>query len=113
MSDGIVPLRRRGEEHSALAWVDVAAVEMLADGRATSLQAARAAVILADLRDQRDAMTALLADLRGRELTGEVLIDEASASLITAINRGIVQIDLFVAQARAYADGAVQNEVGR
>ena len=65
-------------------------------------------MILADLCDQRDEMTALLADLRGRELTGEVLIDKANASLITAIGQGIVQIDLFVAQARAYADGAVQ-----
>lgn len=108
MSEGIVPLRRRGEEQSALVRVDAAAMEMLASGQAINLRAARAEVILADLRDQRDQMTALLADLRGRELTGKALIDEANASLITAIDQGIVQIDLFVAQARSYADGAVQ-----
>ena len=108
MSEGIVPLRRRGEERSALARVDAVAVEMLAGGRAVSLRVARAEVILADLRDKRDQMTALLADLRGRELTGKALIDEANASLITALDQGIVQIDLFVAQARSYADGAGQ-----
>ncbi|WP_342111532.1 hypothetical protein [Methylobacterium sp. SI9] len=106
MSDGIIPLRQRNEGRSALARVDAAAVEMLAGGRATSLQAARAAVILADLREQRDQMNTLLADLRGRGPTGEAQIDEANANLITAINQGIVQIDLFVARARAYAEGA-------
>ena len=106
MGDGIVPLRRRGEEQPALARVDIAAVEMLACGQATSLQVARAEVILGDLREQRDQLTMLLADLRGREPTGEAQIDEANVNLITAINQGIVQIDLFVAQARVYAGGA-------
>ncbi|WP_231106557.1 hypothetical protein, partial [Streptobacillus moniliformis] len=49
----------------------------------------------------------VLADLRGREPTGQAEIDEANANLITAINQGIVQLDLFVAQAQAYAEGAV------
>ena len=106
MGDGIVPLRRKGEERSALARVDVAAVQMLACGQATGLQVARAEVILADLRGQRDQMTVLLADLRGRQPTGEAQLDAANANLITAINQGIVQIDLFVAQARAYVEGA-------
>ena len=108
MSDGIVSLRRRGEEPSALARVDVSAVAMLANGKATSLQAARAEVLLADLRAQRDQMAMLLADLRGCEPTGDPRIDKANANLITAINQGIVQIDLFVAQARVYADEAIQ-----
>ncbi|MCJ2020761.1 hypothetical protein MKK84_25600, partial [Methylobacterium sp. E-065] len=68
---------------------------------------ARAKVILEDLRDHRDQMAVVLADLRGREPTGEAEIDEANANLITAINQGIVQIDLFVAQARAYAEEAI------
>lgn len=106
MSEGIVPLRRRGDERSALARVDTAAVEMLACGQASSLRAARAEAILADLCKQRDQLTTLLADLRGREPTGEPQIDEANANLIAAINQGIVQIDLFVAQARTYAGGA-------
>ena len=107
MSEGIVPLHQRGEKRSALARVDVAAVELLAGGQATNLQAARAKVILEDLRDHRDQMAVVLADLRRREPTGEAEIDEANANLITAINQGIVQIDLFVAQARAYAEEAI------
>lgn len=102
MSDGIVPLRRRGEERSALARVDAAAVQLLAGGRATSLQAAQAEVILGDLREQRDQMAALLADLRGRALTGDSQIDNANANLITAINSGIVQIDVFIARAQVF-----------
>lgn len=106
MSEGIVPLRRRNEERSALARIDVAAVKLLADGQATNLQAARARVILLDLREQRDQLSMLLADLRGRELTGQAQIDEINANLITAIDQGVVQIDLFVAQARAYTERA-------
>ena len=101
MSKGIVPLRRNGEGQSALARVDVAAMELLVGGQATSLQAARAEVILADLCEQRDQMAVLLTDLQERELTGEPQIDEADANLIAAINQGVVQIDLFVARARS------------
>lgn len=108
MSESIVPLRQRGEGWAALAQVDIAATQLLTNGQATSLRAARVEVILADLRVQRDRMSALLADLRGKELTGEGQIDEANADLITAINHGIVQIDLFIAQARAYAEEAVK-----
>ena len=110
MSEGIIPLHRRGEERSALARVDVAAMEMLARGQATSLQAARAEVIIADLREQRDQMTTLLADLRGRELTDDARIDAANANLIAAINYGIVQIDLFIARAQILTAEAAQSE---
>ncbi|MCJ2073147.1 hypothetical protein MKK75_30925 [Methylobacterium sp. J-030] len=108
MSGGIVPLRRRGEERSALARVDVAAIELLVGGHATNLQAARAQIILADLRAQLDQMTAVLADVHGREPTGDPEIDDTNSNLITAINQGIVQIDLFVAQARTFAEGITQ-----
>jgi hypothetical protein len=100
MSDGIVLLRGRGEERSALARVDVEAVGLLAEGQATTLQAARAAVILANLRDQREQMAALLADLQRRAPTGDGQIDRVNADLIIAINRGIVQIDKVTAQVR-------------
>lgn len=110
MSDGIVPLRQKGDELSALARVDVAAVEMLASGQVSSLQIARAEVILANLREQRDHMAALLADLREREPTGKVQIDDTNANLITAINTGIVQIDLFIARGRVFSAQAAQPE---
>ena len=106
MSDGIVPLRRKSEERSALARIDVAAVKMLSHGRATNLQTARATVILADLRAQRDQMALLVAKLRGRTLTDEAQFDAANATLIAAINQGIVQIDLFVARCRVLTEQA-------
>lgn len=103
MSNGIVPLRRRGEDQSALARVDDAALKMLVGGQATSLMAARAEVILAELRDQRRRMATLVTDLLGQDLTDKPPIDEADAHLIMAINQGIVQIDLFIAQAQVCA----------
>ena len=109
MSGGVVPLRRRGEERSALARVDVAAMDLLVGGQAASLQAARAEIILTDMRGQRDQLTALLADLRARAPTGDSRIDEANANLITAINDGIVQIDLFIARAQVFLAEAVRS----
>ena len=102
MSQGIVPLRRRGQKQATLNRVDVAAVKLLVSGQATSLQAARAEVILADLRAQRDQMTAVLADMRNREPTGDPRLDEANANLITAINSGLVQVGLFIARAQVF-----------
>ncbi|MCJ2048122.1 hypothetical protein [Methylobacterium sp. J-070] len=102
MSQGIVPLRRRGQEQAALNRVEVAAVKLLVSGQATSLQAARAEVILADLRAQRDQMTAVLADMRNREPIGDPRLDEANANLITAINSGLIQVGLFIARAQAF-----------
>ena len=110
MTEGIVPLRRRGEEASHIARIDIAAVELLAGGEATSLQEARAEVILRNLRAQRDQMSSLLADLRGRGWTGDAQIDEVNASLNAAINQGIVQIDLFIAQARVLMTAAQQHK---
>ena len=102
MSEGIVPLRRRGKERSALTRVDIAAMRLLVGGQETSLQAARVEVILADMRAQREQMTAVLADLRSCEPTGDPQVDEANANLIATINAGIVQIDLFIARAQVF-----------
>lgn len=102
MAGTIIPLRPRDEDHSALARVDVTAAEMLAQGQAATLQAARVAVILADLRGHRDQMTALLADLRARRPTEDPGIDTANANLLTAIDQGVVQIDLFIARAQMF-----------
>ncbi|MGU3662201.1 hypothetical protein [Methylobacterium fujisawaense] len=109
MSEGIVPLRRRGEKQSALDRVDSAAVQLLATGQATSLQAARAEVILADLQAQRGRMTTVLADMRSREPTGDAQVDEANTNLVTAINYGIVQIDLFIARAQIFLAEATRS----
>jgi len=100
MSREIIPLRPKGPEHSALARIDVAAATLLSKGLVTSLQGARAEVILTDLRLRRDEMSTLLSDLRSREPTRVAHIDDANANLIAAIVQGLVQIDLFIAQAR-------------
>lgn len=109
MSEGIVPLRRKDEKGSALDRFDVDAVALLIGGQATSLHAARAAVILNDLRAQRDQMTAVLADVRRREPTDDAQIDEANTNLITAINSGIVQVDLFIARGQVLLEEAAQS----
>lgn len=109
MSEAIVPLRRKGPKPTALDRVDVSAMELLADGRTTSLQAARAEVILADMRAQRDEMAVVLADVRSREPTGDPQVDEANANLVAAINHGIVQIDLFIARAQVFLAEAAQS----
>lgn len=109
MSEAIVPLRRKGPKPAALDRVDVSAMELLADGRTTSLQAARAEVILADMRGQRDEMTVVLADVRSREPTGDPQVDEANANLVAAIKHGIVQIDLFIARAQVFLAEAAQS----
>ena len=77
-------------------------MRLLTTGQAASLQAARVEVILADLQAQRGQMTAVLADVRSREPTGDAQVDEANTNLTTAINYGIVQIDLFIARAQIF-----------
>ncbi len=108
MSREIIPLRSKGAKQSALARIDVAAVALLSGGLAASLQAARAEVILADLRLRRDEMSTLLCDLRSREPTALPHIDIANANLIAAIVQGMVQIDLFIAQARTLLERTQQ-----
>jgi hypothetical protein len=48
-------------------------------------------------------MATLLTDLQSQDLTNKPHIDGADAHLIMVINEGIVQIDLFIAQAQVYA----------
>ncbi|MCJ2111015.1 hypothetical protein MKK64_07385 [Methylobacterium sp. E-025] len=53
-------------------------------------------------------MTALLSDLRRRETSRLPHIDVANANLIVAIVQGVVQIDLFIAQARGLIERTEQ-----
>ena len=86
MTQTIIPLRPRGGRQSSLARIDPVAVELLASGKATNLQAARIEAILTDMGLQRDQLTTLLADLRGQKSFGYTQDDAANADLITAIN---------------------------
>jgi hypothetical protein len=110
MSEGIVPLRRRGKQRTALDGIDAAAVDLLVGGQTTNLRVARAEVILADMRAQRDHMSAVLADLRSREPSGNQEVDDSNGKLVAAINEGVVQIDLFIARARVSVAEAAQSE---
>ncbi|UIY45786.1 hypothetical protein [Methylobacterium radiotolerans] len=111
MSENIIPLRRRGEEQSPLSRVDHDAVELLATGQAPSLLGARAEVITKDLYARREQMTALLADLGGREPTGHAQIDDTNANLVAMINYGIAQIDAFIARAQVLTtEAAAQSQ---
>lgn len=94
MTGTIIPLRHKGEEASALAGFDMIAAEMLTEGRAVSLSAARTDVILTRLRAQRTELTAVRADLQARPPSGDVRIDAINASLIVAANKALVQIEL-------------------
>ena len=109
MTGTITPLRPRGKGQSSLARFDLVAAELLRAGRASNLQTARIEVILADLREQRGHLAAMLADLRGREPTGYAQVDGPNAGLITAIDRGIVELDLFIARVRVIQDTSARS----
>ncbi len=100
----IIPLRGKDETGSALARVDVIAIERLASGQAINLQIARAEVILAELRVHRDQLVDLLTDLQRRKLSDDADIDEANAKLVAAVTSGLVQIDHFITQAHALVE---------
>lgn len=111
MTETIIPLRPRGNGQASLARIHLFAAELLAGGQAASLQEARLQAILMDLRVQRNQLTTVLADLRGRELTGYAQIDAANAELLIAINQGLIQIDLFIARAQVLAKEPAQSDL--
>ncbi|AWV19807.1 MULTISPECIES: hypothetical protein [Methylobacteriaceae] len=111
MTGTIIPLRSRGDAASALASFDGIAAEMLTDGRAVSLSAARIEVILAKLRTQRTEMAALLADLQARPPSGDIQLDTINADLSVAVSKGLAQIELFIQQAKTYAERARGSEL--
>jgi antitoxin component of MazEF toxin-antitoxin module len=104
MGAGIIPLRGKNETHSALARVDVIAAARLTSGQAVNLQVARAEVILAELWGHRCQLADLLADLQRQKSSDNADIDQANAKLVTATTLGLVQIDLFIAQAQAFVE---------
>ncbi|KNY19112.1 hypothetical protein [Methylobacterium sp. ARG-1] len=104
MTGTIIPLRPKSGEASALASFDVIAAEMLTEGRAISLSAARIEVILAKLGVQRTEMFALLADLQARPPSGVIQLDTINDNLSVAASKGLVLIELFIQQAGTCAE---------
>ena len=111
MKPKVIPLRRKGGDQAPIARIDAAAAVLLSEGGTTNLQAARAEVILSNLRLQRDELTTLLLDLRSREATRVPHLDAANAKLATTIDQGIVQIDLLIGHAKGLLERTEHAEV--
>ena len=106
MTGTVVPLQSRSDGASAFVRIDVAAIELLAEGRAATVSAARIDAILAHLCGQRAALVAVIAELVRRPSTGDTRIDALNADLRIAVLNGLVQIDLFIEQTQACAAAA-------
>lgn len=106
MTGTVVSLQTRADGASALARIDVAAIELLAEGRAATLSVARIDVILANLVGQRAELVAVIAELSRRPSSGNTRIDALNADLRVAARDGLVQIDLFIEQTQTCAAAA-------
>ena len=98
MTGTLIPLRSDRCATSALASVDVTALELLQDGRAATLSGARLDVIWADLLVRRVQLAAVIADLQVRPLSGDARIDAVNATLLTEAGTGLSFIDQFLDQ---------------
>ncbi|UIY43517.1 hypothetical protein [Methylobacterium radiotolerans] len=103
MTRRIVPLYRDDNGRSALARFDGTALELLADGRATTLSSARLDVILARLYEQRAVLVAVITDLQTRPSSGDAQIDALNADLRVEADKSLAQLDLFIQQAETCA----------
>ncbi|GJE59114.1 hypothetical protein [Methylobacterium trifolii] len=104
MSAKIIPLPRKGQEAPAFARVAFLAAEMLTEGQAVNLTAARKAVILRDLQTYRDELIAVIADLETRKPTGKIEIDTVNAQLKVAASEGLAQIALVIERLEALVE---------
>jgi hypothetical protein len=99
MTGTIIPLRLKRDEASTLAGFDMLATELLAEGQAPNLSAARLEAILGKLRGQRTQLVAILADLEGRVPSCDARIEAVNANLRDSAREGLAHIDLFIQQA--------------
>lgn len=96
MAHKIIPLRPASNQTSALTHFDSLAVELLADGRAATLTAARIDAVLKQTCEDRSKLAAVLEDLEARLPTGTAQIDELNADLRARFIDGITHIDLLI-----------------
>lgn len=99
MTNPIIPFRRKSDEASALAAFDVIAAELLAEGRATSLSAARLDAILTELRRNRVHLCAVMEDQGLSGLTGHTQLGGLAVNIKTIAAQGLAQIDQLIALA--------------
>jgi hypothetical protein len=96
MADKIIPLQPNGNRPSALARFDRLAAELLSDGQAATLTAARIDAVLKQTREDRTKLAALLEDLQARSPTGNTQLDKANADLCVSVVDGIAHIDMLI-----------------
>lgn len=103
MTGTITSLLPQRDNTTALAVVDVTAVELLQEGHAATLSGARLDVIRADLLAKRRQLVAMIADLRARPPSGDARIDAVNATLRTEADTGLAYIDLFLEEVESCA----------
>jgi hypothetical protein len=101
MTNPIIPFRRKSDETTALASFDVIAAELLAEGRATSLSAARLGAILADLRRNRVHLCGVMEDQGLSGLTGHAQLGGLAVNIKAIAGQGLAQIDQLIELAEA------------
>lgn len=99
MTGATIPLRLKRDQTSALADFDTLATELLAEGQAPNLSAARLDAILGKLREQQTQLAVILADLEERVPSCDARIEAIDADLRDFAREGLTQIALYIQQA--------------
>ncbi|WP_267428599.1 hypothetical protein [Methylobacterium sp. GC_Met_2] len=103
MTGMLIPLQCDHGATSALAAVDVRAIELLQEGHAATLSGARVDAIRADLLAKREQLAAVIADLQARPPSGDARIDAVNATLRAEASTGLAYIDQFLGQVESCA----------
>lgn len=103
MPGTLVPLISRCDRASALARIDTAAVELMTEGRAATLSAARIDAIRTRLSRQHAELVALIDELAARPSTGNGRVDALNADLGVEATKALAQVELFMRQAEICA----------
>jgi hypothetical protein len=98
----IIPLPTRTNDSSELTDLDRIAAELLADGQAATLSAARIGVLPKKISTQRTELVGVIADLEGRTSTGNDSLDKVNADLLATANEGLAHIDRLIQLVEAW-----------
>lgn len=106
MADKIIPLRPTNIQTAALARFDKLAAELLAEGQAATLTAARIDAVLKQTRADRSELALVLEDLQARAPTGNAQLDQANADLRAFAAEGVSHIDMLIRAIEAWHPGS-------
>lgn len=99
MTGTIIPLRAKDEETSALARFDVLAAELLTDGRAESLSAARLDVILTELHLYRVQLCTVMEGPRTSTLAEDAQFASLALEIRAVAEQALARIDQLIESA--------------